>query len=90
MSKGAFGSDDGTFGRSDKYDDHPRSMYLEDGRLLKWGHKTGRAGKSPSSKGGQGNWMRFGRSKIQGGPSRGHSRTGHDRKGGWLFGKKEK
>lgn len=49
--------------------------------------RTGRAGKGPRARerdSPESGWgLGFGRR----GPTRGMSRTGHDRKGGWLFGR---
>ena len=70
-----------------KRDDKPDGFWHEDGQHgVPRGWAKGRPGKAPrgrkdggSPRGG------FGRSLFRAGPTRGHSRTGHDRRGGWFF-----
>jgi len=66
----------------------PKDVNIEDGHWLRSGHRTGRAGAAPGRKG---RGTRSGsnprqRGLFRTGPSRGTSRTGNDRRGGWLFG----
>lgn len=71
-------------GRKDKDD----GSWWEGSSNVPRGWLKGRAGKAPRGREGGGTNPRgFGRSLFRAGPTRGSSSTGHDRRGGWFFGR---
>lgn len=64
-----------------------KGSWDEDGRKVVKGWPKGRAGKAPKGKGKDTNPRGFAHSLFRSGPTRGHSSTGHDRRGGWFFGR---
>jgi hypothetical protein len=69
-------------GRKDK----PSGWWSEDGKPAGYG-KAGRAGRGPRRKDKEGNPPGWGLRSSGRGPTRGTSSTGHDRRGGWFFGR---
>jgi hypothetical protein len=59
-------------------------FWWEDGKPA--GQSRGRAGRAPGSKHQEGPMSGGGLGLFRRGPTRGTSRTGHDRRGGWFFG----
>jgi hypothetical protein len=68
-------------GRRDKDD----GDWAEDGQPVIRGWMKGRAGRAPRGRLPDSNPHGFGQARIRGGPTRGTSYTGNDRRGGWFF-----
>jgi hypothetical protein len=70
-------------------DGDDREVHIEDGTPVPPDHRTGRAGRGPGRREDATDKPRMGwsRSWAQGGPTRGHARSGNDRRGGWIFGR---
>lgn len=67
-------------------DDKPDGFWQEDGQHgVPRGWLKGRAGKAPRGRERDTNPRGWGRSLFRVGPTRGHIRSGHDKRGGWFF-----